>query len=92
MGRWCLVSERDLENRLGDERDERGSALSRRGFGRFQRNEIVWHVGVVLVQFALDAGAVFVAVVEFSLVACFFTLFFLPLSFCYRISAVPPPL
>ena len=49
-----------------------GTALGIGGFGGFGRNEMVWHVRVVLVQFAQDAGvAVFVAVVELSLVTCF---------------------
>ena len=47
----------------------------------FQRNEMVWHVGVVLVQFAQGSRVVLVLVVELSLVVCFcfYTVFSSPL-------------
>ena len=54
---------------MGDEKG--GTALDRGRFSGFQRNEMVWHVGVVLEQFALGIGVVVVVVVELSLVACF---------------------
>ena len=80
---------------FGGMKEVRGeTALGRGGFGGFQRNEMVWHVRVILVQFARALGLL----VLLRLWNCLwwhvfvFTLFFLLFSFCYRISAVHPPL